>query len=62
VFTVANVPYCDTLKEARSNLQESVQLVLEANRAPIKENLRDKSVTREPFLNFMKADRPDPFF
>jgi predicted RNase H-like HicB family nuclease len=39
----------DTLEEARSNLQEAVQLVLEANRALIKETLRDKSVIREPF-------------
>jgi predicted RNase H-like HicB family nuclease len=38
----------DTLEEARSNLQEAVQLVLEANRALSKENLLDKSVIREP--------------
>jgi predicted RNase H-like HicB family nuclease len=38
----------DTLDEARSNLQEAVQLVLEANRALVEETLRDKSVIREP--------------
>jgi predicted RNase H-like HicB family nuclease len=37
----------DTLEEARSNLQEAVQLVLEANRALVKETLRDKPVIRE---------------
>ena len=39
----------DSLEEARSNLQEAVQLVLEANRALIKETLRDKTVIRETF-------------
>jgi len=34
---------------ARFNLQEAVQLVLEANRALIKETLRDKTVIRETF-------------
>jgi predicted RNase H-like HicB family nuclease len=49
----------DSLEEARSNLQEAVQLVLEANRALIKETLRDKTVIRETFCsNFMK--RVDP--
>ena len=38
----------DTLEEARSNLQEAVQLVLETNRALSKETLLDKSVIREP--------------
>jgi predicted RNase H-like HicB family nuclease len=38
----------DTLEQARSNLQEAVQLVLEANRALSKETLLDKSVIREP--------------
>jgi predicted RNase H-like HicB family nuclease len=38
----------DTLEEARSNLREAVQLVLEANRALSNETLRDKSVIREP--------------
>ena len=39
----------DSLEEARSNLQEAVQLVLEANRALIKETLRDKTVIRKTF-------------
>jgi predicted RNase H-like HicB family nuclease len=38
----------DTLEEARSNLQEAVQLVLETNRALVEETLRDKPVIREP--------------
>ncbi len=38
----------DTLDEARSNLREAVQLVLEANRALSNETLRDKPVIREP--------------
>jgi predicted RNase H-like HicB family nuclease len=38
----------DTLEEARTNLQEAVQLVLEANRVLVKETLRDKLVIREP--------------
>ena len=38
----------ETLEEARSNLQEAVQLVLEANRALVKETLRDKLLIREP--------------
>jgi predicted RNase H-like HicB family nuclease len=38
----------DTLEEARSNLKEAVQLVLEANRSLAKETVRDKSVIREP--------------
>jgi len=37
-----------TLEEARSNLQEAVQLILEANRAVTGESLRDKTVIREP--------------
>jgi predicted RNase H-like HicB family nuclease len=38
----------DTLEEARSNLREAVQLVLEANRSITKEALGDTSVIREP--------------
>jgi predicted RNase H-like HicB family nuclease len=38
----------DTLEEARSKLQEAVQLVLETNRALVEETLRDKPVIREP--------------
>jgi predicted RNase H-like HicB family nuclease len=37
----------DTLEEARANLREAVQLVLEANRSIAKETLGDTSV-REP--------------
>lgn len=37
-----------TLDEARTNLHEAVQLVLEANRALAEESLRDKTVIREP--------------
>jgi predicted RNase H-like HicB family nuclease len=38
----------DTLEEARSNLREAVQLVLEANRALSNETLGNKLVIREP--------------
>ena len=37
-----------TLDEARTNLVEAVQLVLEANRALSEEELRDTDVIREP--------------
>ena len=37
----------DTPEEAMSNLQEAVQLVLEANRALVEETLHDKPVIRE---------------
>ena len=37
-----------TLDEARANLTEAVQLVLEANRALIEEELRGTDVIREP--------------
>ena len=36
----------DTLDEARTNLQEAVQLVLESNRALAEESLRNKTVNR----------------
>lgn len=39
----------DTIEEARANLEEAVQLVLEANRELAAETLRDKAVIREPF-------------
>ncbi len=39
-----------TLEEARSNLQEAVALVLEANRELAEENLGDQPVTKEPFV------------
>ncbi len=38
-----------TLGEARSNLQEAVLLVLEANRILAEETLLDAEVLREPF-------------
>jgi predicted RNase H-like HicB family nuclease len=37
-----------TLDEARENLREAVALVLEANRALAEEDLRGKTVIREP--------------
>ena len=37
-----------TVDEARANLQEAVQLVLEANRALAEEELRGRTVIREP--------------
>ncbi len=37
-----------TLEEARSNLQEAVELVLEANRILAEESLRGRQVIREP--------------
>lgn len=37
-----------TLEEARVNLREAVQLVLEANRALVEEELGEGEVVREP--------------
>lgn len=37
-----------TLEEARANLREAVQLVLEANRALAEEELAGRDVIREP--------------
>lgn len=37
-----------TLEEARANLAEAVQLVLDANRALAEERLGDRDVIREP--------------
>ncbi len=39
-----------TLDEARTNLEEAVRLVLEANRSLLEETLRGKDVIREPLL------------
>jgi predicted RNase H-like HicB family nuclease len=39
-----------TIEEARSNLQEAVELVLEANRVLAEEALNGRSVIREPFV------------
>ncbi|MSR65367.1 MAG: type II toxin-antitoxin system HicB family antitoxin [Verrucomicrobiae bacterium] len=38
-----------TLAEARANLDEAVQMVLEANRQLAEESLADEDVIREPF-------------
>ena len=38
-----------TLEEARSNLKEALELVLEANRSSSEESLKGKRVIREPF-------------
>ena len=38
-----------TLEEARSNLEEAVALVLEANRTLAEEELKGAEVIREPF-------------
>ena len=38
----------DTLDEARSNLTEAAQLVIEANRALVEEEFRGADVIREP--------------
>ncbi len=39
----------DTLEEARENLREAVELVLEANRELAEKSLGGQNVTREPF-------------
>ena len=39
-----------TLDEARSNLAEAVEMVMEANRFMAKELLKEENVIREPFL------------
>ncbi len=39
----------DTLEEARENLREAVELVLEANRELAEKSLAGQSVIREPF-------------
>jgi predicted RNase H-like HicB family nuclease len=39
-----------TLKEARENLTEAVELVLEANRALAEDRIRGKDVIREPLI------------
>jgi predicted RNase H-like HicB family nuclease len=41
----------DTLEEARANLHEAVQLVLESNRALAEEGLKNKTVIREPLAS-----------
>ena len=39
-----------TLEEARSNLQEAVEMVLDANRLLAEETLNGRTVIREPFV------------
>ena len=39
----------ETLEEARENLQEAVQMVLEANREIAKKAIAGREVSREPF-------------
>jgi predicted RNase H-like HicB family nuclease len=39
-----------TLQEARANLQEAVEMVLEANRELAEESLRHQDCIREPLL------------
>jgi predicted RNase H-like HicB family nuclease len=39
-----------TMDEARSNLQEAVEMVLDANRVLAEEALNGRSVVREPFV------------
>jgi predicted RNase H-like HicB family nuclease len=39
----------DTLEEARANLREAVELVMEANRSLAREETGDGDVIREPF-------------
>ncbi len=39
-----------TLEETRTNLQEAVELVLEANRILAEEALNGRTVIREPFV------------
>lgn len=40
----------ETLEEARSNLAEAVELVLEANRVLAEESIQGRTVIREPLL------------
>ena len=39
-----------TMEEARSNLQEAVEMILDANRVLAEETLNGRSVIREPFV------------
>jgi predicted RNase H-like HicB family nuclease len=40
----------DTLDEARENLREAAEMVLEANRELAQKSLAGQSVTKEPFV------------
>ena len=50
----------DTLEEARSNLREAVQLVLEANRSLTKERWAIRRSFESHLRRFHEGDRPDP--
>lgn len=39
----------ETMEEARENLREAVEMILEANRELAEKSLAGRSVTREPF-------------
>ena len=43
-----------TMEEARTNLQEAVELVLEANRVLAEKALNGRAVIREPFVILSK--------
>ena len=49
-----------TLEDARSNLQEAVELVLEANRVLAEEALDGRTVLREPFVIVCETSRCYP--
>ena len=50
----------DTLEEARSNLREAVQLVLEANRSIAKKRWAIRRSFESHLRRFHEADRSDP--
>ena len=45
----------NTIDEARANLREAIELVLEANRTLAEEGLRDKTVIREPIAQIQRS-------
>ena len=49
----------DTLEEARENLKEAIELVLEANRELAEETLIGTDVIREPLLTYMEMASAD---
>ena len=49
-----------TLKEARENLTEAVELVLEANRALAEDRIQGKDVIREPLILAAHEASPEP--
>lgn len=51
------------MEEARENLREAVQLVLEANRELAEKSLSGHQVTRESFQEYLEAEiEPVNFF